>query len=310
MRGLTFVSGAALGAGLMYLLDPDRGEDRRAELRDTLNDLSESELVERALERARQLEPLVDRAKNLAPVAAMRGLDMNAVMDRSARMVERSGLREAPTRWWTWAAERPEVRRGAEWMGVRPPRRRGLAAGDWALLGGLLGATVVGLWLGRRAMSSGQDIELSRTVTVEAPIERVYQFWNDFDNFPRFMSSVREVHRVGPDRSRWVVAGPAGAPVEWEAMVTQRVPNESISWRTVEGALVDHRGTVRFRSAGPNATRIELHLTYRPVGGQLGRSLASLLGGDPERMIDEDLARLASQLRGTRSAASETGTWR
>src|SRR5690349_18990858 len=224
MRGLTFVTGAALGAGLMYLLDPDQGEDRRADLRETINDLSENELVERAVERARQFEPLLDRARNLAPVAAMRGVDVNAMMDRSARMVERSGLREAPARWWAWAAERPEVRQGAEWMGLRPPRRRSLGAGDWALLGGLLGATAVGLWLGRRAMSGSQEIELSRTVTVDAPVERVYQFWNDFENFPRFMSSVREVHRVGPDRTRWVVAGPAGAPVEWEAMVTQRVP--------------------------------------------------------------------------------------
>ena len=141
-------------------------------------------------------------------------------------------------------------------------------------------------------------------------MERVYQFWNDFENFPRFMSWVREVRRVGPDRTRWTVAGPAGAPIEWEAMVTERVPNESISWRTVEGALVDHLGTVRFRPAGPNATRVEVHLSYRPVGGGLGQSLASLLGADPERMIDEDLARLASHLHGSRPATGETGTWR
>jgi len=37
---LTFLSGASVGAGLMYLLDPDRGDERRADLRDTLTDLS------------------------------------------------------------------------------------------------------------------------------------------------------------------------------------------------------------------------------------------------------------------------------
>ena len=55
---LTFLSGASVGAGLMYLLDPDRGDERRADLRDTLTDLSESEVVERAVERARRLEPM------------------------------------------------------------------------------------------------------------------------------------------------------------------------------------------------------------------------------------------------------------
>ena len=39
------------------------------------------------------------------------------------------------------------------------------------------------------------------------------------------------------------------------------MPNESISWRTVEGSLVDHRGTVRFRPAGPNATRVDVRLS-------------------------------------------------
>src|SRR5690242_3217531 len=119
MRGLTFVSGAAVGAGLMYLLDPDRGEGRRADLRDTLAELSESELAERAMARARQFQPLVERARKLEPLAAMRGLDVNAMMDRPARMLERSGMLEAPSRWWARAAKRPEVRRGAELIGLR-----------------------------------------------------------------------------------------------------------------------------------------------------------------------------------------------
>jgi len=268
---MTLLGGASLGAGAMYLMDPDRGHRRRAELRDTLAEVADSELVERA----RQLEPM----------AAVRQLggSVGALLEAS--------------RWVPAARAR----------GWRRRRVAALEARDWALLGGFVGAITAGLWLARRAMDTGDGIRVVRTMTVEAPIERVYEFWSDFENFPRFMSHVREVKRTGPDRTRWVVAGPGGTPIEWDAVVTDRVPNEVIGWRTVEGSLVEHRGTVRFRPAGNGATRIEIRMTYRPVGGALGHGVAELFGSDPERVIGEDLARVATHLHGTRPAVGEAG---
>jgi len=268
---MTLLGGASLGAGAMYLMDPDRGHRRRAELRDTLAEVADSELVERA----RQLEPM----------AAVRQLggSVGALLEAS--------------RWVPAARAR----------GWRRRRVAALEARDWALLGGFVGAITAGLWLARRAMDTGDGIRVVRTMTVEAPIEGVYEFWSDFENFPRFMSHVREVNRTGPDRTHWVVAGPGGTPIEWDAVVTDRVPNEVIGWRTVEGSLVEHRGTVRFRPAGNGATRIEIRMTYRPVGGELGHGIAELFGSDPERVIGEDLARVATHLPGTRPAVGEAG---
>ena len=268
---MTLLGGASLGAGAMYLMDPDRGHRRRAELRDTLAEVADSELVERA----RQLEPM----------AAVRQLggSVGALLEAS--------------RWVPAARAR----------GWRRRRVAALEARDWALLGGFVGAITAGLWLARRAMDTGDGIRVVRTMTVEAPIEGVYEFWSDFENFPRFMSHVREVNRTGPDRTHWVVAGPGGTPIEWDAVVTDRVPNEVIGWRTVEGSLVEHRGTVRFRPAGNGATRIEIRMTYRPVGGALGHGIAELFGSDPERVIGEDLARVATHLPGTRPAVGEAG---
>jgi uncharacterized membrane protein len=280
---MTLMGGAALGAGAMYLMDPDRGARRRAELRGALEDLGDSELVERA----RGLEPLT-AARQLGGEALRRfGGDAGAMPDVAATLTRLAGMR-----------------------GGRRRRLQMSEASDWLILGGILGAIAAGLWLTRRAMSNGDGIEVSRTITVDAPVERVYEFWNDFENLPSFLTHVREVKRVGPDRTHWVVAGPGGAPVEWDAIVTRRVPQQEIAWRTVEGALVDHEGSVRFQPGGPGTTRLDVRMTYRPVGGALGHGLVAALGQDPARPIGDDLQRLSSHLRGVRPAAGETGQWR
>jgi uncharacterized membrane protein len=279
---MTLMGGVALGAGVMYLMDPERGERRRAELRDALEELGDSDLV--------------GRARGLEPLAVARQLGGEALRRFTPEARAVPDLTTAFTR----------LARHRSWR-----RRRQLAeTRDWIVLGGVVGAITAGLWLARRAMSPGEGFEVVRTITVDAPVERVYEFWNDPENFPRFMSHVREVKRIGPDRTHWVVAGPGGAPVEWDAVVTRRLTNEEIAWRTVEGSLVEHEGSVRFGPAGSGSTELDVRMTYRPAAGALGQGLAAILGRDPARMIGDDLSRLGSHLRGMRPAVGETGQWR
>jgi uncharacterized membrane protein len=275
---ITMLGGAALGAGVMYLMDPDRGHRRRAELRDALVEVGESDLMERAVERARKLPSMTAVREIGGSLAAAR-------WPMVAALTSTGGRRTLPF-----------ARRRSSALGTR----------DWAMLGGFVGAMAAGLWLVRRSRGSSRGIEVVRTMTVEAPVERVYEFWNDFENFPRFMSHVREVKRTGPDRTHWVVNGPGGTPIEWDAVVTRRVANEEISWRTDDNAVVEHEGAVRFRPAGAGTTRIEVRMVYRPVAGALGHGLAALFGSDPEHVIADDLNRLAAQLRGARPAVGET----
>lgn len=289
-RLMTLLSGASLGASGMYLMDPDRGHRRRADLRDALAEVDANELI--------------DRARKLEPVKAALTGGVGAMLQPAARKWLPVAAPIA-ARWMT-GARAPRWRSMSRGVGWRR-RRSMLQARDWAMLGGLVGAIAAGLWLARRWSGTGEGIEVVRTMTLDAPVERVYEFWNDFENFPRFMSHVREVRRTGPDRTHWVVAGPGGTPIEWDAVVTRRVPNEEINWRTVEGSLVEHSGTVRFRPLGTTQTQIEVRMTYRPVGGVLGHGLAALFGSDPERVIGDDLSRLTTQLRGVRSAMGESG---
>ena len=35
------------------------------------------------------------------------------------------------------------------------------------------------------------------TIEVEAPVEDVYSYWSNFENFPSFMSNIEEVRMTG-----------------------------------------------------------------------------------------------------------------
>jgi uncharacterized membrane protein len=154
---------------------------------------------------------------------------------------------------------------------------------------------LAGVGAGRRA------VEIQKDINVAAPVEQVYEFWSSFENFPRFMSNVREVRRNADGSSHWVVAGPAGVPVEWDAVITRQTPNELIAWKSVEGASVENAGIVRFDSNADGSTRVEVKLSYNPPTGAVGHAVAALFCADPKTEMDEDLMRLKSLL--------ETGTW-
>jgi uncharacterized membrane protein len=163
-------------------------------------------------------------------------------------------------------------------------------------VGGLLllvrGATnlefkrLVGAGAGRRA------VEIQKAINVDASVEDVYRFWTAYENFPLFMSNVLEVRDSGDGQSHWVVKGPAGVPVEWDAVVTEQVPYKLLAWKSVEGASVENSGVVRFDRNRDGTTRVEVRLSYNPPAGAVGHAVAALFCADPKTEMDEDLMRM------------------
>lgn len=195
-------------------------------------------------------------------------------------------------------------------VGVRRGRWAGpaLSAAGIALIARALTDTevrrLVGAGGGRRA------VDLEKTITIEAPVQDVFAFWQHYENFPHFMTHVREVRPSEVEgRSHWVVDGPAGLPIEFDAETTRVVPNELIAWKSLEGASVAHAGTVRFEPAGERATRITVRFSYNPPAGALGHAAAWMLGADAKRLFDDDLVRMKTMLetgRPARDAAQPT----
>jgi uncharacterized membrane protein len=136
-----------------------------------------------------------------------------------------------------------------------------------------------------------RGIKLEKSIEIEAPIDTVFDVWTEYKNFPYFMSHVVDVRQLDDKRSHWVVKGPAGTRVEWDAIQTGYRRPSLLSWQTAPGSVVAHSGSVLFEPTD-SGTRVTVRMSYQPPAGALGHGLAVLLGRDPKQELDDDLARM------------------
>jgi uncharacterized membrane protein len=174
-------------------------------------------------------------------------------------------------------------------------RRHGIVDAASSFLGvGLLARALTNMEF-KRLFGIGAGpfaVTVQKIIDVAAPVERVFSFWMNYENFPRFMRNIREVRSIGDHRSHWVAAGPAGAPIEWDAEITRYVPNRLLAWRTLPDSPIQHAGTVRFVPNRDGTTRLDIRISYSPAAGALGHAVATIFGADPKTEMDEDLARV------------------
>jgi uncharacterized membrane protein len=164
------------------------------------------------------------------------------------------------------------------------------------VLGGVAGAVLVArsstnMPIDRLVGVRRPAMELQKCLDVEAPLEHVFATFSQLERFPELMSHVREVRVRGDGTSQWIVDGPAGRSLSWEAVTTRHEPNRLIAWRTLPGSAVDHAGLLRFEPT-ETGTRVLVTMSYTPLGGALGHALARLFGTDPKSELNDDLLRM------------------
>ncbi len=137
-----------------------------------------------------------------------------------------------------------------------------------------------------------QTIKVEKTVTINKPLDELYNFWHNFENLPQFMNHLKLVKVVDPERSHWVAKAPLGTSVEWDADIIEDRKNEFISWSSVKDADIENSGFVRFKKApGNRGTEVEVVIVYQPPGGKIGAAIAKLFGEEPKQQIGDDLNR-------------------
>jgi uncharacterized membrane protein len=135
--------------------------------------------------------------------------------------------------------------------------------------------------------------EHSASVTVNAPVHQVYELYSHFNDYPKFMSFVKEVTYLDGERSHWVVD--VVGKHEWDAVNEGWLPDRQIGWRSVDG--LSNRGRATFEPDGADRTLLTVTVSYEPPAGALG-ALGEILGagGQLERRLQHDLTHFAAMV--------------
>ncbi|MFF0720051.1 SRPBCC family protein [Verrucosispora sp. NA02020] len=138
-------------------------------------------------------------------------------------------------------------------------------------------------------------------VDVSVPIRTAYDQWTQFEEFPQFMEGVEEVRQLSDTLTHWTVEI-AGVTREFDAEITEQLPDERVAWRSTGGTK--HAGVVTFHRLDEQNSRVTLQLEFDPQGvvEQAGDKL-----GVVDRRAKGDLQRFKQFIE---RRGQETGAWR
>ena len=153
----------------------------------------------------------------------------------------------------------------------------------------------------RNSRGSENTSMMEDSIEVNLPISTVYNQWTQFEDFPHFMKGVCEVRQIDDTHLHWR-AKIGGKETQWDAEITEQVPETRIAWRSTSGAK--NEGVVKFYKISDSITRIVLQMDYGPKGiiEEIGDAL-----GLVKMRTSGDLKRFKEFLE---NRGKETGEWR
>jgi len=135
-----------------------------------------------------------------------------------------------------------------------------------------------------------------KSVIVNAPVHEVFMMWRNFEDFPKFMSHVKEVKMLDGSVSHWK-GRIAGLDEEWDAKTTKMEEDKAIAWESTCG--FQNSGEVRFEQVD-KGTRITVHFEYTPPVGALGKAAEAVyVGREFEESLEKDLKNFKHRAEGT-----------
>jgi len=142
---------------------------------------------------------------------------------------------------------------------------------------------------------------IEKSIEINVPVKTAYNQWTQFEEFPRFMEGVEQVRQID-DKHLHFKASIGGKQKEWDAVITEQIPDQRIAWMSRGGSK--NGGVVIFSKVSENKSKLNLRLEYEPEGAveKTGDTVGVVSG-----RVEGDLRRFKDFIE---SRGQETGAWR
>ncbi|MEW2514506.1 SRPBCC family protein [Streptomyces sp. NPDC046870] len=145
--------------------------------------------------------------------------------------------------------------------------------------------------------------QVEESIEVNVPVSAAYNQWTQFEDFPQFMDGVERIEQRSDTLTHWVTKI-GGVTREFDAAVTEQIPDERVAWTSVDGEA-KQAGVVTFHYIDETTTKVMLQLDYEPEG--LTETVGDKLGF-VKRQATGDLKRFKEFIESR--GGNETGAWR
>jgi uncharacterized membrane protein len=198
---------------------------------------------------------------------------------------------------WLWARVAGDV---LDLASILKGTEKGLASAG--ALAAVAGVTALDLYCAQRvsAEEAGtRDVERAEAnLMINSSPAECYRYWREISNLPKFVRELKSVQVTGERTSHWTMALPGEAgEIEWDAEITEDVPDQRISWQSKPGSDATVNGAVNFEAApGQRGTIVRVQMDYDFPARSVAAPLSRLLGMNPEQFAGKSLRRFKQMM--------------
>lgn len=145
-------------------------------------------------------------------------------------------------------------------------------------------------------------VRIEKSIEVNVPLHTAYNEMTQFERFPRFMEGVQEIRQLDDTHLHWHSRSNSHEQ-EWDAEITEQVPDRCIAWRNTSGHA--NTGRVVFEPLAEDKTKVTLTMDCEPeiAAPQQPDNTEAVLA----QRTEQDLARFKKMIE---RQGEESGAWR